>query len=65
VIIALFPGSFLLEPHMAGLTEAIFGGVLPEQTEQMRRFFCGIIGGTVAGCFLLQRLIVLFQFQNG
>ncbi len=65
VIIALFPGSFLFEAHTAALTEAFFGGELPEQAEQMRRFFFGIIGGTIAGYFLLQTLLVLFPFRNG
>ena len=65
VIIALLPGSFLFEAHTAALSEAFFGGVLPEQAEQMRRFFFGIIGGTIAGYFLLQTLIVLFPFRNG
>jgi hypothetical protein len=64
ILIALFPGSFLFEMHTAALAEAFFGKELTEGTEQMRRFFFGIIGGTIAGYFLLQTLIVLFPFRN-
>jgi hypothetical protein len=65
IIIALFPGSFLFEAHTEALSKTFFEGVLPWQAELMRRFFFGIIGGTIAGYFLLQTLIVLFPFRNG
>jgi hypothetical protein len=64
LLIALFPGSFLFELHTVALAEAFFGENLTESTEQMRRFFFGIIGGTIAGYFLLQTLIVIFPFRN-
>lgn len=63
-IIAFFPGSFLFGAHTSALSEAFFGGMIPEQAEQMRRFFFGIIGGTIAGYFLIQTLIVLFPFRK-
>jgi hypothetical protein len=65
ILIALFPGSFLFEMHTSALSEVFFGEELTAGTEQMRRFFFGIIGGTIAGYFLLQTLIVLFPFQKG
>jgi hypothetical protein len=65
ILIALFPGSFLFEMHTSALSEVFVGEELTEGTEQMRRFFFGIIGGTIAGYFLLQTLIVLFPFRKG
>jgi hypothetical protein len=65
ILIALAPGSILFEIHTSAIGETFFGDSLAEDAEQMRRFFFGIIGGTIAGYFLLQTMIVLFPFRKG
>lgn len=64
-LIAFLPDSFLFDMHTSALANVFFDGDLPVHAEEMRRFFFGIIGGTIAGYFLLQTLIVLFPFRKG
>lgn len=64
LVIAFFPGSFLFEHHTADLTDTFFDGFMSSNAERVRQFFFGIIGGTIAGYFFLQTMIVLFPFRK-
>jgi hypothetical protein len=64
LIIALFPGSFMFEHHTTALEQSFFDGQMDNDADHMRRFFFGIIGGTIAGYFLLQTFIVIYAFKK-
>jgi len=64
LIIALLPGGIMFHPHIDSTAELFFGGPIPEEAENLRTFLFGIIGGTVAGYFLLQIFIVRGPFQR-
>lgn len=64
LVIAWFPASKLFELHTTALGANFFNGTLPGEAEEMRRFFYGITGGTIAGYFLLQTMIVLYPFRR-
>lgn len=64
LIIALAPSSFFFQYHTEAITQIFFSGYLPGEAQQLRRFLCGIAGGTIAGYFLLQTCIVWIPFYR-
>lgn len=64
MVIALLPGSFLFSAHTDAIAGRFFDGAIPPEAMRFRSFLFGIIGGTIAGYFLLQTLIVWFPFYR-
>ena len=64
LVIALAPGSFLFAPHTEAIADVFFEGHLTEAAEELRTFLFGILGGTLAGYFFLQTLIVWIPFRK-
>ncbi|MCC5805751.1 MAG: hypothetical protein JJU00_05420 [Opitutales bacterium] len=64
LLIALAPDSVLFAAHTRALAATWFDGGLTDDATALRRFFFGIIGGTIAGYFLLQTLIVWIPFRR-
>ena len=64
LLIALAPNSFLFGFHTEAIAETFFRGYLPEEAASLRTFLFGIIGGTIAGYFLLQTLIIWIPFYR-
>ncbi|MEX2456905.1 MAG: hypothetical protein WD381_06290 [Balneolaceae bacterium] len=63
-MIAFFPNSIFFGYHTVALEKVFFDGILQEGTSEIRTFFFGIIGGTIAGYFFLQTMIVRFSFLH-
>lgn len=64
IIIAIMPDSILFSLHTEATGNRFFGGQLPAEAENFRRFLFGPIGGTIAGYFLLQTFIVYGPFKS-
>ncbi|TVR51743.1 MAG: hypothetical protein EA425_06385 [Puniceicoccaceae bacterium] len=64
VVIALAPASWFFSPWNYAVSRHFFGGSLPEEAAALRSFFMGLLGGTIAGYFLLQSLVVMQGFRK-
>ncbi len=64
LVIAIFPDSILFAPHTAGIEEVFFDGAMPESANELRTFLFALLGGTIAGYFLMQTLIVWGPFYR-
>lgn len=64
LVIALFPDSALFAPHTAAMADVFFDGAMPEQAYELRAFLFAPLGGTIAGYFLMQTLIVWGPFSR-
>lgn len=64
LLIALAPNSMLFGFHTTAIAEAFFQGTIPEEAAHLRTFLFGIIGGTIAGYFLMQTFIVWGPFRR-
>jgi hypothetical protein len=62
--IAFFPNSFLFAAHTAAIEDTFFQGGLSAEAADLRTFLFGIIGGTLAGYFVLQTWIVRVPFSR-
>jgi len=64
ILVAFFPNSFLFSFYTEAIAETFFSGLISDQHKELQSFLFGIIGGTVAGYFVLQTFIVLFPFYR-
>lgn len=64
LLIALAPSSFLFGFHTTAMAETFFQGTMPEDADRLRTFLFAPLGGTIAGCFLLQTFIVWVPFYR-
>lgn len=64
LIIAFFPDSFIFSHYREALSETFFRSSTMEGFKDLRAFFFGITGGTIAGYFLLQTFIVWGPFRR-
>ncbi len=64
LLIAFWPNSPVFAPHTAALERVFFGGAMPEDARHLRSFLLGPLGGTIAGYFLMQTLIVAGPFRR-
>lgn len=64
LVIAFAPDSPFFVMHTEAIAAAWFPEGLTGGAEQVRHFFFGIIGGTLAGYFLLQGAIVWVPFYH-
>ena len=64
LVIAIFPDSFLFATHIAATGEVFFDGTVPPDSAELRSFLFAPIGGTIAGYFLLQTMIVWGPFRD-
>lgn len=64
LVIAFAPDSPFFSMHTDAIATAWFPEGWTEGAEQVRQFFFGIIGGTLAGYFILQGVIVWVPFYR-
>ena len=64
LVIAFFPDSPLFAYHTAAIEEVFFAGSMTDEAAELRRFLFGPIGGTIAGYFTMQTLIVRGPFRR-
>lgn len=64
LVIAFFPDSPVFDAHTAAIEEAFFDGTMPGEAGELRAFLFAPIGGTIAGYFLMQSIVVWGPFRR-
>lgn len=64
-LVTAFAGdSFLFAPYNEQIASLFFGGGIPAEARSLRSFFYGLLGGTIAGSYLLRAFVIAVPFRR-